>query len=110
MIRRPPRSTLFPYTTLFRSLPELGEVPLRHPELVHGDRLARGEDAHDHVFVRVLRRDGGDAELDLPAVRHLEPDLAVLRLAPLGDVELRHDLYARGDRAAGGARGLLGLG
>src|SRR2546430_9971405 len=28
MIRRPPRSTLFPYTTLFRSLPEqLGEIP-----------------------------------------------------------------------------------
>src|SRR5256885_8148059 len=24
MIRRPPRSTLFPYTTLFRSLPGLG--------------------------------------------------------------------------------------
>src|SRR3712207_7260164 len=26
MIRRPPRSTLFPYTTLFRSRPELGDV------------------------------------------------------------------------------------
>src|SRR2546430_10409652 len=26
MIRRPPRSTLFPYTTLFRSIPE-AEVP-----------------------------------------------------------------------------------
>src|SRR3712207_7246319 len=26
MIRRPPRSTLFPYTTLFRSLPGLGFV------------------------------------------------------------------------------------
>src|SRR3712207_8385944 len=26
MIRRPPRSTLFPYTTLFRSLPQDGEV------------------------------------------------------------------------------------
>ncbi len=26
MIRRPPRSTLFPYTTLFRSDPELGEL------------------------------------------------------------------------------------
>src|SRR2546422_11670317 len=26
MIRRPPRSTLFPYTTLFRSLPRDGEV------------------------------------------------------------------------------------
>src|SRR5258707_7628710 len=27
MIRRPPRSTLFPYTTLFRSLGSLLEVP-----------------------------------------------------------------------------------
>src|SRR3712207_8214149 len=26
MIRRPPRSTLFPYTTLFRSKPQQGEV------------------------------------------------------------------------------------
>src|SRR2546422_8308539 len=26
MIRRPPRSTLFPYTTLFRSLAEAGDV------------------------------------------------------------------------------------
>src|SRR3712207_8367259 len=25
MIRRPPRSTLFPYTTLFRSSPDLGQ-------------------------------------------------------------------------------------
>src|SRR2546430_7397870 len=33
MIRRPPRSTLFPYTTLFRS----------HAS----DRLPRGVDAHD---------------------------------------------------------------
>src|SRR5258708_36468490 len=28
MIRRPPRSTLFPYTTLFRSLPDLFPVYL----------------------------------------------------------------------------------
>src|SRR2546422_4890343 len=28
MIRRPPRSTLFPYTTLFRSLQALGTVPI----------------------------------------------------------------------------------
>src|SRR5256885_9706571 len=27
MIRRPPRSTLFPYTTLFRSVPPRGERP-----------------------------------------------------------------------------------
>src|SRR3712207_6871919 len=28
MIRRPPRSTLFPYTTLFRSILEIREEPL----------------------------------------------------------------------------------
>src|SRR5256885_13061825 len=28
MIRRPPRSTLFPYTTLFRSLTPMGDPPL----------------------------------------------------------------------------------
>src|SRR2546426_6786490 len=28
MIRRPPRSTLFPYTTLFRSRPHVGPVAL----------------------------------------------------------------------------------
>src|SRR2546430_2786153 len=33
MIRRPPRSTLFPYTTLFRSLHPLnGPSPQRHKE------------------------------------------------------------------------------
>src|SRR3989441_9821712 len=31
MIRRPPRSTLFPYTTLFRSAPELRELPNDRP-------------------------------------------------------------------------------
>src|SRR3989449_7468800 len=28
MIRRPPRSTLFPYTTLFRSMPKIGGMEL----------------------------------------------------------------------------------
>src|SRR3712207_7691417 len=37
MIRRPPRSTLFPYTTLFRSLFE----DLRHQEHVFDARHAR---------------------------------------------------------------------
>src|SRR2546429_6100196 len=30
MIRRPPRSTLFPYTTLFRSLKRVGEKPRKN--------------------------------------------------------------------------------
>src|SRR2546429_888952 len=32
MIRRPPRSTLFPYTTLFRSFPSLLRVSLPEPQ------------------------------------------------------------------------------
>src|SRR2546427_7877673 len=39
MIRRPPRSTLFPYTTLFRSLVRLEAVPrevLREMQMVPG--------------------------------------------------------------------------
>src|SRR2546430_9187513 len=39
MIRRPPRSTLFPYTTLFRSpLPPHHETDARHQLAVHRDR------------------------------------------------------------------------
>src|SRR3712207_6963855 len=32
MIRRPPRSTLFPYTTLFRSLAEAQDIPRKFLE------------------------------------------------------------------------------
>src|SRR3712207_7168937 len=38
MIRRPPRSTLFPYTTLFRSLHEDGGVVARQPGVPVGQR------------------------------------------------------------------------
>src|SRR5690349_22884469 len=40
MIRRPPRSTLFPYTTLFRSLD--GAVQMGSPPLLHGPVADRG--------------------------------------------------------------------
>src|SRR2546427_7992116 len=47
MIRRPPRSTLFPYTTLFRSPP--GRHPLLGLQVVRGEELrtlvARGHPA-----------------------------------------------------------------
>src|SRR2546425_4100846 len=47
MIRRPPRSTLFPYTTLFRSLDRLGHEDVREfvPHDVGRHRLLRGGDA-----------------------------------------------------------------
>src|SRR3712207_8600398 len=42
MIRRPPRSTLFPYTTLFRSPAHLGEGPPRRDRHVHVHPPAAG--------------------------------------------------------------------
>src|SRR3989442_2082565 len=51
MIRRPPRSTLFPYTTLFRSLDHTDHRDadaLEHlgaaQAVAHGDLLGRGHD------------------------------------------------------------------
>src|SRR2546422_6321229 len=49
MIRRPPRSTLFPYTTLFRSV-----VSPRFPNLIVGARLGSplvvGLGEHEHFL------------------------------------------------------------
>src|SRR3712207_7728407 len=66
MIRRPPRSTLFPYTTLFRSRP----ARVRHllgradRQLVHHlDRPghdAGGDDLRDRVTGLAGRREEGD--------------------------------------------------
>src|SRR2546425_6085244 len=47
MIRRPPRSTLFPYTTLFRSLPSRHRLPA-HP------RRAQGESVVVRLFAGLL--------------------------------------------------------
>src|SRR5258708_12563175 len=60
MIRRPPRSTLFPYTTLFRSLaPVAGKLPQ------HGARvlLARGDDVGPRA-VGVARGDRKSTRLN----------------------------------------------
>src|SRR3712207_8351708 len=61
MIRRPPRSTLFPYTTLFRSVAD-GD---REPVVQHGGGdlhgpLAAGIGVDDDVRARL-----GDRELDV---------------------------------------------
>src|SRR2546430_7975075 len=50
MIRRPPRSTLFPYTTLFRSLHVDGSVDLLHVTVrADHDRMARKERSEEHT-------------------------------------------------------------
>src|SRR5258705_13196010 len=41
MIRRPPRSTLFPYTTLFRSQSEIPSEPRRHLPVVFEEESER---------------------------------------------------------------------
>src|SRR2546430_10580915 len=48
MIRRPPRSTLFPYTTLFRSLPQacLPRRPGRWPEQARASCLLSSASKH----------------------------------------------------------------
>src|SRR5688572_31697770 len=43
MIRRPPRSTLFPYTTLFRSQPAGGAAGRRRPGGAGGRRAGAGQ-------------------------------------------------------------------
>src|SRR5438094_7311505 len=46
MIRRPPRSTLFPYTTLFRSsaIPREHKDPARVTHAIFADEIARSEE------------------------------------------------------------------
>src|SRR6266478_4414727 len=48
MIRRPPRSTLFPYTTLFRSRARLRHL-LEHGALLGGEALDRLDEVRDEV-------------------------------------------------------------
>src|SRR3712207_6906275 len=60
MIRRPPRSTLFPYTPLFRSL-ELREV-LLEAQLQH-EPVARGQRLHGRPY-RALVLDQLEALVD----------------------------------------------
>src|SRR2546425_9615426 len=76
MIRRPPRSTLFPYTTLFRSRhrllgplfdarPQLAQALLALPgQLLHLDELLLdGEQVRAHVAAQLHRSEEHTSEL-----------------------------------------------
>src|SRR3712207_8236345 len=92
MIRRPPRSTLFPYTTLFRS-----DVPDVRVVVVVRDPVDRAWSNWVH-----LRADGLEPEADFLAAVRLEEERIAAGWAPfwhyrgLGTygAQLR-DLYAR---------------
>src|SRR2546430_13148293 len=72
MIRRPPRSTLFPYTTLFRSviggdyIPTFNQAPLAVDHLVD-ERLLQldfaGRGSQHHIAARVERSEEHTSEL-----------------------------------------------
>src|SRR5690242_21633626 len=61
MIRRPPRSTLFPYTTLFRS--EVGDVVLGEARRARGPRRNELDDVGGHVDVVAGRSEEHTSEL-----------------------------------------------
>src|SRR3712207_7984333 len=99
MIRRPPRSTLFPYTTLFRSrrlhLPLDGEeVPHRRPAggdrdpLAGGPRPARAE----------LRERAGDRKSTRLNSSHANISYAVFCLKKKNRGEMRGTVYVTGVR------------
>src|SRR5437667_4363008 len=53
MIRRPPRSTLFPYTTLFRSAASASAAALRLSAAVWGGRAGLGGGRRDRKSTRL---------------------------------------------------------
>src|SRR3712207_8666151 len=68
MIRRPPRSTLFPYTTLFRSLAgRLGRQGLTPGADIIVNERTYGDVLNEEVEVPVLAGDAGEL------VRHITP-------------------------------------
>src|SRR2546430_13572631 len=59
MIRRPPRSTLFPYTTLFRSVAGRRQLVHVHPAVHQGPRVAH----HAPLHLRAERSEEHTSEL-----------------------------------------------
>src|SRR3989442_9264242 len=81
MIRRPPRSTLFPYTTLFRSHP-ITEWPLTRDLIIaETDKQARAMmrseehtselQSRPHLVCRLLLEKKNDGDRAITAVRRL---------------------------------------
>src|SRR3989449_6974889 len=80
MIRRPPRSTLFPYTTLFRSLYEVKGEPPDETQRVIGRHVAE------------LIEDGSTLQLGIGAI----PDAALQALTDRRDLGIHTEMFSDG--------------
>src|SRR2546425_13104554 len=89
MIRRPPRSTLFPYTTLFRSQRVEQPPPIAQVAEDPADRRGGG-----------LDQGGGDHDAVVQAALRLPQDVDDLELTTTGE-ELAAQSLEGGDRADG---------
>src|SRR5207302_9038116 len=76
MLPRPPRSTLFPYTTLFRSISDRGTIPNgagEHPQVDAEPESAelsdRGQRLRDHIKERTAGRDRKSTRLNSSHVK-----------------------------------------
>src|SRR3712207_7569152 len=70
MIRRPPRSTLFPYTTLFRSRDLVrDDVPAHREEIAEHDLGDHGDAGHRRAHRRAEDRLLGDRRVDRKSTR-----------------------------------------
>src|SRR3989454_5729266 len=103
MIRRPPRSTLFPYTTLFRSRGRPGRPARRPPAPTASWRPVGEKDVEFPLFLRpavghphelrAIRREHGEAveaalSGDLLEALPVVADEEQVERAPLGIVEV----------------------
>src|SRR3712207_3887103 len=90
MIRRPPRSTLFPYTTLFRSDLDLALEKYAPLEIINGplmkgmDEVGRLFGANELIVAEVLQ----SAEAMKAAVSYLEPRMSKAQAASRGKIVL----------------------
>src|SRR2546426_2804087 len=69
MIRRPPRSTLFPYTTLFRSLPAPKPYQQPHPPVwvaAHSAGSFEYAAKHNYHIAQNIRSEEHTSELQSP--------------------------------------------
>src|SRR2546427_6941016 len=85
MIRRPPRSTLFPYTTLFRSDRAAGQgalaAPIREPVVERNRFIAPASQGRElgvellgeHVIAEVARARGRGKPVDLVVHQNRKP-------------------------------------